>query len=69
MKDVIVHDHGSIIAFTILTRVAREWAEAYLPPDAPRMGDRTVCVERSFAPAVIEGMHDDGLRLSGNIYA
>ena len=68
MRDVIVEDHGSIIILRLVARIAREWADQWIP-DAPALGPHSACVERNYADAILEGMRDDGLTLGGEYNA
>jgi hypothetical protein len=58
--DIETTDHGTLIGFEPKSDLGADWIAENLPDDAPRLG-RTVYAERRCAPAIIDGMIDDGL--------
>lgn len=63
--DLMVDYQGSITQFQPLTRAGREWFEdnVSVPPYA-RLG-AAVCVESRYAPPIVEGAREAGIRLGG----
>jgi len=60
--DVEVRNEGSIFLLTPLTSDARAWFSQHLPDDAQHFG-AAVVVEHRYAPDILEGMTQDGLKL------
>lgn len=58
--DIHVEDHGSLIVMSPGSEAGREWCREYLPGDCPQWAGG-YAIERRYAAAIIEGMHDDGL--------
>lgn len=58
--DFSVENHGTLFLFRLHTEAAREWVEGRVPEDAQFFGGALV-VEHRYAPALAEGMLEDGL--------
>lgn len=63
LNDAIVFNHGSIMLLRPLTPEAEAWCEEHLPEDGPRWGDSWV-VEHRYVDSIVEGMREDGLRVT-----
>jgi len=61
--DVKVENHGSVLAFRLLTDEAREWVDANVNDEAQFFGNALV-VEPRYAAHLAEGMQGDGLVLA-----
>jgi hypothetical protein len=60
--DLNVSNHGSLFLLLPVTRRAKQWVNANLPEDAPRLG-QAVAVEPRFVLPIVEGARADGLRV------
>jgi len=61
--DVRVENHGSVVILQLLTRAAREWADAYLPEDRQTWGTTGTVVEPRYVLDIVQGMDAAGLRV------
>lgn len=61
--DFEVVNCGSIFLVRPLTVLADEWVDANLPSDAQHFGNAVVVEHRCIAP-IVEGIKEDGLRVS-----
>lgn len=60
--DIIVTNHGSIIALVGNTDAGAEWLAEHLPEDCPTLG-ASYCVETRFADDILDGAAADGLEI------
>jgi hypothetical protein len=58
--DVVVRDEGTIVLFTPLTKLAKDWISEHIPADAQWFG-RSLVVEHRFSENIAIGMSGDGL--------
>lgn len=58
--DLVLLHEGSLVGLWPITAAAREWLDANLPADCPRLGD-TRYVEPCYAPPIVAGARDAGL--------
>lgn len=62
MRDIVVHNHGSIFLLAAVTPAGEAWMAEHLPEDAPTFG-KAVAVEHRFVDAIIDGATTDGLEV------
>jgi hypothetical protein len=60
--DVMTRDEGSIVLFTPMTDVAKDWISEHIPDDAQWFG-RSLVVEHRFSENIAIGMRNDGLQI------
>ena len=64
MSDAVVTDCGPIVVLHLVSALALDWGRRWLDTQSS-----TVTVTRRDADAVLEGMRDDGLALTGEYNA
>lgn len=66
LDDVLVFDHGSLIAFTPVSLAAESWVNENVETEGWQWLGRRLYVEHRAAPALIDAMLDAGLVVSIN---
>lgn len=61
--DFAVSNHGSIFLLRPLSDEAQDWADEFLPEDAPMLGG-SYAVEHRFIWPIIDGIEADGLSVN-----
>jgi len=61
--DFQVENHGSIVLLRPMSDAGREWAEQYLPDDAPMFG-LAYAIEHRYIGDIVEGIRADGLEVA-----
>lgn len=61
--DVLVHDHGSIFLFSLLTPAAQEWVAENVETESHNWLGGSLAVEHRYAHALAAGMIDAGLNV------
>lgn len=61
--DFTFRNEGSIVILTAHTQAARDWVDAHLPEDRQTWGPAGTVVEWRYFPAILQGIHDDGLTI------
>ena len=65
VTDVLVHDDGSVVAFTLQTTAAQDWISENTHTESWQwMGRHTLVVDARFAEGLAEGMCEAGLTLN-----
>jgi hypothetical protein len=62
--DVLVEDQGTIIILVQLTETGEQWVNENLQTEPWQWVGGAVCVDHRMAAQILEGMEDDGLKLS-----
>jgi len=64
MADVIITNHGTIIVFTLNSKVAKNWWNEKISDDEDNAFNKKNCVaEHRYAENIINGMKSSGLRI------
>jgi|TARA_R100001530_G_scaffold2640_1_gene4256 hypothetical protein len=64
MADVIITNHGTIIGFTLNSKVAENWWNEKISDDEDNAFNKNNCVaEHRYAVNIVEGMRKDGLSI------
>ncbi len=64
MADVIITNHGTIIGFTLNSKVAKNWWNEKISDDEDNAFNKNNCVaEHRYAVNIVEGMRKDGLSI------
>mgnify|MGYP005817747487 FL=1 len=63
--DVLVHDDGSVVAFTLQSTAAQDWISENTHTESWQwLGRHTLVVDARFAEGLAEGMCEAGLTLN-----
>ena len=60
MRDLIVHNEGSIFLLTAVTPAGEEWIAEHIPSDAMTFG-KAIVVEHRYIANIVDGAIADGL--------
>ena len=61
--DTQIDDCGSVVLVTPVTKAAKEWVKEHLSLEGWQWLGNCFAVEGRFAPALVQGMRSDGLRV------